>query len=68
MLVSSDFYVSITSPSFIALHLPVSEIGIHALPEGVYFFFTLNVHPLILSYYFGVFIEKHVYTEFHLDW
>ena len=39
MLVSSQLKFSITSPSFVALHLLVSEIA-NVLPEGVYCCFT----------------------------
>ena len=35
ILVSSELYVSITLPSFVALHLPVSEIA-NEFPEGAY--------------------------------
>ena len=36
------FLVSITSPSFVALHLPVSAIA-NILPEGVYSFYKNNI-------------------------
>ena len=42
-------------PSFVALHLLVSEVG------SVYCFLKYIVY---YSYYCGAFIEKHVYTKF----
>ena len=55
MYIPSELLVFITSPNFIALYLPVSEIG----PEVVYNF---------NRDFFCVVIEKHVCTEFHLNW
>ena len=65
IVVLQELQELITSPSFIALHLPVSEIA-KVLPEGVF-----NKNYMYIVYYnvyhdcFGVFIEKHV---FRLDW
>ena len=59
------------SPSFVTLHLPVSEIAIHmyVLPEAVYVVYKNYIaYYNIYSYYCGVFIEMYVYTKFCLDW
>ena len=61
MFVSSELLVSITSPSFVCLHLQVS---VNVLPGGVYCCFTRTT----LHNYCGVFIDKHMYTKFHFDW
>ena len=60
MLISSELGVPITSPSFVCLHLLVSEIA-NVLPEGVYSCFTRTT---VYCDYFGA---LHVYTKFHLD-
>ena len=39
MLALSELWVPVTSPSFVALHLPVFTIA-NVLPEGVYCCFT----------------------------
>ena len=65
MLVSSELLVSITSPSFFALHLLVSEIA--AVMHEFFLIFYKN-YIVYYNVYHDVFIGKHVYTKFHLDW
>ena len=66
MLVSSKLWGFVTSPSFVALHLLVSDIA-NVLPAVVYSCFTITI-LFTYSDYIGVFIEKYVYTKFRLDW
>ena len=38
-------------------------------PKAIYLFLQeLHVYNNVYCYYCGVFIEKHVYTKFRLDW
>ena len=69
MFVWSQLEVSITSPSFVALHLLDSEIA-KCIAWGSLLLFYKNyiVYYNVYCYYCGVFIEKHVYAKFHLDW
>ena len=66
MLVSSELFVSITSPSFVALHLPVSEIA-KCIAKGCLLLFYKN-YIVYSSDYTCVFIVRHMYTKFRLDW
>ena len=53
--------ISITSPSFVALHLPVSEIA-KCIVRGCLLLFYKNyiVYYNVYCDYFGVLIEKHL--------
>ena len=56
------------SPSFVTLHLPVSEIG-KCIARGYLLLFYKNyiVYYDVYCYYCGLFAEKYVYTKFRLD-
>ena len=56
----------ITSPSFIALHLLVSEIA-KSIAEAV-FYKNYIVYYNDYCYYYGAFIEKYAYAKFRRDW
>ena len=60
---------AITSPSFVTLHLLVSEIA-KCIAWGCLLLFYKNyiVYYNVYCYYCGVFIETYVYTKFRLDW
>ena len=54
-----ELEISITSPSFVALHLLVYEIA-RCIARGCFtIMFTVTIHA---------FIEKCAYTKFYLDW
>ena len=57
------------SPSFVTLHLLVSEIA-KCIAGGCLLLFYKNyiVYYNVYCYYCGVFTEKYVYTKFLLDW
>ena len=59
MFISSELLVSITSPIFVALHLPVSEIA-NVLPEGVYCCFSRTTLSTTM------FTMCNAYTKFFL--
>ena len=63
----TELVVSTMLPSFVALNLPVSD---NLLLKMYYLRAFVVVLHYIVNYniYFGVFIEKHVYTKFRLDW
>ena len=69
MFVWSELEVSITSPSFVTLHLLVSEIA-KCIAWGCLLLFYKNyiVYYNVYCYYCGVFIETYVYAKFRLDW
>ena len=54
------------SPSFVTLHLLVSEIA-KCIARGCLLLFYKN-YIVYYCCYCGVFTEMYVYTEFHLDW
>ena len=57
------------SPSFVTLHLPVSEIAkCIALGYLLLFYNNYIVDYNVYCYYCGVFTEKYAYTKFRLDW
>ena len=60
---------AITSPSFVALLLQVSEIA-KCIARGCLSLFYKNyiIYYTVYGYYCGVFIEKYVCTKFHLNW
>ena len=60
MLISS---VSITSPSFVRLHLPVSEM-LNVLPELRVFVVLKELHCIVYRDCICVFVEVLVYTNF----
>ena len=66
MFLLSDLEVSLTSTSFITLHLLVSDIakciGLSLFYKNCIVYYNVNF------YYRGVFIEKYVYTKFRPDW
>ena len=61
-----ELYVSITSPNFVALSLPISEI-VKCIAWGCLLLLYKNYIVYSLLFY-GLFIEKYVYTKFRLDW
>ena len=64
-----ELEVSITSPSFVHLHLPVTEIA-KCIARGYLLLFYKNyiVYYIVYLDYICVSIEMHVYTKFHPDW
>ena len=69
LFVCSELEVAITSPSFIALLLLVSEIAKY-IARGCLLLFYKNyiVYYNVYCYFCGVFIKNNEYTKFLLDW
>ena len=57
------------SPSFVTLHLLVSEIA-QCIARGCLLLFYKNYIVYYNAYccYCGVFIETYLHAEFHVDW
>ena len=65
MFLWSVLWVAIMSPSFVTLHILVSEIA-KCNAWGYLLLFYENY--IVYCKYCGVFTEKYVYTKFCLDW